>query len=119
MSGKNLFTNLRVPSIELVRRDRQLPARTVERVHEFGNAVVRLRVQVDMVDVVVHEVAPRRHDVIRRAQLLGQSPFDETRYAVADEMTVVVVAVFRQPAFAEHEVATFGEVAYRVEQRAV
>ena len=51
--------------------------------------------------------------------LLGQGALHEPHYSVADETAIVVVTVLRQVAQAEHVVAAHGQIAYRVEQRAV
>ena len=74
---------------------------------------------VDVCGVVRHEVGPHEGDVLRRAQRLGQRPFDETHDAVPDEAAILLVGVLREPPHGQHGIAGDGQVADRIEQRAV
>ena len=74
---------------------------------------------VDVVDVVFHEVGPGRRHVFGRAQHLGQGPFDQTQDAVSDKVAILLVGVLRKPAQGQHGIAGDGQIADRVEQRAV
>ena len=74
---------------------------------------------VDMLRIVTHEVGPHERHVFRCAQLLGQGPLDEPHDAVSHETAVLPVGVLRQSAKGQHGVAGDGQVADRIEQRAV
>ena len=74
---------------------------------------------VDVLGIVFHEIRTYRGDGLRRAQRFGQGPFHEPQNAVAHEMTVLLVGVLRQSPHTQHGVARHGQIADRVEQRAV
>ena len=69
--------------------------------------------------IVFDEIGPHEGDVLGRAQLLGQSALDEAHDAVADERAILLVGVLRKAPQGQHGVAGDGQVADRVEQRAV
>ena len=74
---------------------------------------------VDMREIIRHEIAPHGVDRVGRAQCFGKCALHEPHDAVAYETTVVLVTVLRQSAQRQHGVATDGQIADRVEQRAV
>ena len=72
-----------------------------------------------MFGIVLHEVGPHERHVFRCAQRLGERPLDESQNAVADKMAILLIGVLRKTAERQHGVAGDGQVADRVEQRAV
>ena len=74
---------------------------------------------VDVVDVVVEKIATCGGYILRRAQLLGQGALHQAHDAVADKGAVGRIVVLWQVAQGQHVVGRFGQVANRVEQRAV
>ena len=107
------------PGLELVRRHGQRDAPPRQFGDQLRNSVVGPRMGVDVFGVVFHEVGAHRGDGFGRAQRLGQGAFHEPQDAVADEMTVFLIGVLRQSPHTQHGVARHGQIADRVEQRAV
>ena len=105
--------------LELVGGYGQLHAPADEFGEQFGNAGVGFGADVEVVGVVGYEVGPHQRHVFRRPQRLGQGPFDQPHDAVAHETAVGFVGVLRQSAQSERRVAGHGQVADRVDQRAV
>ena len=105
--------------LKLVRRYGHLNAAAGECLNYLRNAIVWAGMDVDVVDVVVEEILPRRLHVFGCAQILGQGPLHEAQDAVPHEMAILFVGVLLQAAQREHVVGADGKVAYGVEQRAV
>jgi len=117
--GKEARDEFRGSLLELVRGHGQLHAVLREFGQQLRNASIGFRMAVDVVDIVLHEVGTRRRHVVGRTQLLGQRPLHKAQDAVADKVAILLVGVLRKPPQGQHGVAGNGQVADRIEQRAV
>ena len=105
--------------LKLVRGHGEVDAAPCQFGDRLRNACVGAGVAVDAVGVVPYEVGAHERHVFGRAQRLGQRPLHEAHDAVADERAVLFEGVLRKAAQRQCGVAGDGQIADRVEQRAV
>ena len=86
---------------------------------QFRNTLVGTCKTVDMFGIVSHEIRTHRRHRFRRAQLLGQRPFDQPHNAVADKTAILLIGMQGQSPRSQHMIAASRQIADRIEQRPV
>ena len=117
--GKKQPDELLGSRLKFVRRHGDTHAAPHKPRDQLRNPVVRLGVGVDMLGIVFHEIGAHGRYGIGRTKLFGQRALHEPHDAVADEMAVLLVGVLRKAAQGQNGVAGDGQIADRIEQRAV